>query len=340
MKKLRIGHIGTKHDHSQGKLDCVRKFPDIFEVVGIVERDPEQLERVKNHPTYRDYPFLTEEQLFNAGCDCVMCEGFEHDLPFDALRCVENGIHVHVDKPAGRDLPAFEKTLSVAKAKGLTVQLAYMYRYNPGVLDCLSLVREGKLGEIHSVTAVMNTDHVNDKRGWLGAFNAGNMFFLGCHMVDLVHLFQGTPERITPYLKTSGLAGRSTIDQVMAVFEYPKGFSIVQANSVEVNGYGRRQLIVCGSEGTYEIKPLENPAVTMYTRSPAPATYSYGAVREERQIDFFSPAVRYDSMMLDFARIVRGEKENPFSYEYEYQTQRLLLASCGEDIDFKKEIKL
>ena len=41
MKKLRIGHIGTKHDHSVGKLDCVRKFPDVFEVVGVVEEDEE-----------------------------------------------------------------------------------------------------------------------------------------------------------------------------------------------------------------------------------------------------------------------------------------------------------
>lgn len=100
MRKLRIGHIGTKHDHSQDKMDCIRKFPELFEVVGVVEDDPMQREIIKSNPTYYDYPMLTEEQLFNAGCDCIMVEGFELDLPYVAKRCVEQGIAVHIDKPA------------------------------------------------------------------------------------------------------------------------------------------------------------------------------------------------------------------------------------------------
>lgn len=40
MDKIRIGHIGTKHDHSKDKIECVSKFPDIFEVVGVVEEAP------------------------------------------------------------------------------------------------------------------------------------------------------------------------------------------------------------------------------------------------------------------------------------------------------------
>ena len=35
MKKLRVGQIGTLHDHSQGKLACAAKFPDIFEIVKV-----------------------------------------------------------------------------------------------------------------------------------------------------------------------------------------------------------------------------------------------------------------------------------------------------------------
>ena len=40
--KIRIGHVGTLHDHSLGKLNCVGKYPDIFEVIGIVEENPER----------------------------------------------------------------------------------------------------------------------------------------------------------------------------------------------------------------------------------------------------------------------------------------------------------
>ena len=40
-------------------------------------------------------------------------------------------------------------------------------------------------------------------------------------------------------------------------------------------------------------------------------------------------------MMLDFAAMVRGEKQNPYSYEYELGLQKLILACCGRDVDLK-----
>lgn len=333
MKKIRIGHIGTKHDHSQDKMDCVRKFPDLFEVVGVVEDDPVQLEKIKKNPTYKDYPMLTEEQLFNAGCDCIMVEGFEYDIPYVAQRCIEQGIAVHVDKPAGRDLNVFRDTLKMAKAKNIPLQMAYMYRYNPAVMECMEYIKEGRLGDIHSVTAIMNTGHSPEKREWLGNFDAGNMFFLGCHMVDLIYQLQGIPEKITPYLKQSGLDGVSSFDLGTAIFEYPHGTSIVQSNACEINGYGRRQLVVCGSKGTYEIRPLEKPIGAIYASEDFAEPFEdRHAVREIATV----PTVeRYDRMMLDFAAMVRGEKENPYSYEYELQVQKLVLAACGYDVDYK-----
>ena len=66
MKKIRIGHIGTLHDHSSGKMQCVLKFPDVFEVVGIVPEDDARWERIKRNPEYREIPRMTEEELIAA----------------------------------------------------------------------------------------------------------------------------------------------------------------------------------------------------------------------------------------------------------------------------------
>ena len=319
-------------------MDCVRKFPDIFEVVGVVEEDPKQRELIKKNPTYCNYPILTEEQLFNAGCDCIMVEGFELDLPYVAKRCVEQGIAVHIDKPAGQDLQVFEDTLRIAKKNHIPVQMAYMYRYNPAYLDCLKLIREGRLGQIHSINAVMNTGHPDEKRQWLKYFDAGIMFFLGCHMVDFVYNIQGTPERIIPYIKSSGIRGVESKDLATVIFEYKNGTSVIQSNSCEINGFGRRELVVCGSEGTYEIHPLERPIGVKFTeRSYATPFYDRHTKRDIQTVPITE---RYDAMMLDFAKMVRGEKENPYTYEYEFQMQRLVLASCGHNIDFKSKIEL
>jgi len=133
--------------------------------------------------------------------------------------------------------------------------------------------------------------------------------------------------------------GVSSTDVSMAVFEYSNGISTVAATSAEVNGYGRRQLVVCGSRGTYEIEPLEAPTHAYFI--PADAAATYGDRRKEVELPPFDPACRYDDMMLDFARFIRREAENPFTLEYELTLQKLLMFCCGDTkVDWKSPTKI
>ena len=40
MKKIRIGHIGIAHDHAAPVLQCVLRYPEIFEFIGYAEENP------------------------------------------------------------------------------------------------------------------------------------------------------------------------------------------------------------------------------------------------------------------------------------------------------------
>lgn len=323
MRKIRIGHIGTLHDHSAGVLPCVRSFPDVFEVVGLVPESAERYEQIKDMDAYKGIPVMTEEELFAAGIDAALIEGHELDLVNAARRCVDRGIHVHVDKPAGADFEAFDALLRVAEEKNVVVHMGYMYRYNPSVQEALRRKNEGLLGDIYEVDAIMNTEHPADKRQWMEQFPGGIMFFLGCHMVDLIYLFQGKPNRVIPFHKHTGFEGVTAVDHACAIFEYEKGVSIARATSTEVNGYGRRQLVICGSKATYEIEPLEGPTKTFYTDTEH--SFTFGDRRTELHFTFPN---RYDDMMLHFARCVRGEQENEFNYEYEREMHKLVLQAC------------
>ena len=44
------------------------------------------------------------------------------------------------------------------------------------------------------------------------------------------------------------------------------------------------------------------------------------------------PFARYDGMLLAFASYVRGEKENPYSYDYEWNLYKLVMRACGKEI--------
>ena len=346
MKKIRLGHLGLGHMHSKQKLDCVMQRPDLFEVVCIVEpedEDPGTPCFAEGKAMYPQIPRWTLEEMLHSDIDAVLVETDDWLMPKYAQLCVDAGKHIHMDKPAGDDIPAFRRLLSTAKQKDLIVQMAYMYRYNPAVMEALRLVREGRLGEILRVEAVMNTEHARWIREWLTRFQGGTMHTFGCHMIDLILLFHGMPERVVPFLKKTMFDGIDVNDQDLAILEYPKGVSIAQASSVEVNGFGRRQLVICGTEGTIELKPLE----TNHFEDMTPMHVSYKSLTKYGQYydmheDFRAQPMlnRHDALLSDFAAMVRGEKENPYTYEYEAMVQNVTLAACGFDINLKEKIEL
>lgn len=335
MNKIRLGHVGTYHDHSIGKMETVRKMSETYEILGIVAESPERAAEIRDLPAYAGIPFLTREELTALKPDAVLVEGFELDLIDEAQYWVERGVSVHIDKPAGDSVEKLEKLYRTAERTGAAIQFAYMYRYNAGVLDCLERVRRGELGEIYEVDALMDTCHSPEKRQWLDRFPGGIMFFLGCHMIDLVYLFQGLPRNIQPFLKCSGFDGVTAVDHSFASFEYERGVSVVRSVSTEVNGYGRRQLVVCGSEGTYEIEPLEGTDYAAYF-TPKSASKTFYDCRQKIELPPYDGKCRYDGLMTDFAAFVRGEKKNPFDAEYEINLEKLLLFCCGKADSFPK----
>lgn len=334
MEKIKLGHIGTRHDHSRAKLEGAKKFPELFEIVGIVPESAEVAEKIKNDKVYGDVPVMTEEELFAVpGLDAVLCEGYELDSVAAAQRCIDHGLHVHLDKPGGEDIVAYEKLMRDAKRKNLVVQLGYMYRYNPAVLYLHDLIHDGRIGEITAIDAQMSTQHDLRVNRLLSGFKGGNMFWLGCHLIDLIYRVAGVPDEIIPMNNHSDFIMENVLDNTFAVLKYPKFVATVRVNSAEVNGFGRRQLVVCGRDGTVEIKPLENPIKMTFSDRRMTGTNVYNDIKAE--IPFQKPTGRYDVMMADFAAYILGEKENPYDHNYELQLQKMVLAACGFDIDFK-----
>lgn len=334
MKPIKLGHIGTMHDHSSAKLSCVKKFPDLFEVIGCVAESPAREAEIRDTAPYSGVPFTTREALLEQGVEAVLIESFEKDLVHEAQFWADHGVHLHVDKPAGDDVPSLQKLLGTVKEKKLAFQMAYMYRYNHAIRDCMERISRGELGSIYEITAIMNTGHSVAKRQWLNQFEGGIQFFLGCHMIDLIYRIQGMPDKIHPFLKSTNADGVESCDFSLALFEYPNGVSTVEATAAEINGYGRRQLVVCGTKGTYEIEPLEAPTHAYFI--PKDGAQTFADCRKEVILPPFDPKCRYDDMMLDFAAFIRGEKENPYTLSYELALQKLLMYCCGHtDVDWK-----
>lgn len=323
--KIKIGQIGVGHGHAT-KLAVYRRSAD-YDVIGIVEPDAELRRWAESQPAFQGLPWLDQEQLLNAsGLKAVLVETRVRGLLDTAEACVAAGKHVHLDKPAGESLSQYRRLLNAAEKQNLLVQMGYMYRYNPAVILLRQALAQGWLGEPFEVSAVMSKVVAPADRLRFAPHAGGMMFELGCHIIDLVVGSMGKPDKVTAYPRHTSPLEDGLADNMLAVLEYAKATATVRATALEVDGFARRHLTVCGSEGTFHIQPLDDPAVR------ATFTSAHGEYRPGYQDIRFPKFERYIADAADMAAIVRGEKAPDFSHEHDLAVQETVLRASNVDL--------
>jgi len=332
MRKIKIAQIGVNtNSHSNEIFGSIKSQNDIFDVVGYVLPENERERLPEKLKFYADCNELTlEEVLNNPEIEAVTIETDEVYLVKYALMAAKAGKHIHMEKPGGFSLTDFEELLNIMRQTKKVFHIGYMYRYNPCVIELLEKIQNGELGEIISVEAQMNCIHQTAVRKWLKTLPGGMMFFLGCHLVDLILQIKGQPKRIIPYNKCTGYEGTDSYDFGMAIFEYDNGVSFVKTTACEFGGFARRQLVVSGTKGTVELKPFEMfvDSGNQYTSKTEYSSADWGNMGNKTDT---KPYNRYHPMMRSFAEMVRGEKQNPYTLDYELELYKTVLKACGNN---------
>lgn len=153
------------------------------------------------------------------------------------------------------------------------------------------------------------------------------MFELGCHVIDLVVGVLGAPTKVTPHARHSSKLDDSLPDNMLAVFDYPRATATVRSSALEVDGFERRHMVVCGSEGTFHIQPLDDPSARV-TFSTAREGFAKGY-----QDLSFPKYTRYVEDAADMARVIRGEKEIDFPSAHDLAVQTAVLQASGLPLD-------
>ncbi len=335
MKPVKVAQIGSAHDHSPAAFNSLLKQKDVFAFIGFADVPspaPNPVFSPAHSELFRKVPQYTIDELLNMDdLEAVVIECEEESATAAALPFAEKGIAVYMDKPGSQNIALFEKLISVLKEKSVPFATGYMYRYNPSIIHLMEMIRRGELGEIFSVEAHMDCWHTPEKRQWLKKHKGGMMYFLGCHLIDMILQIQGVPEEIIPMNMPTGLDGVTAEDYGFCVMKYKNGVSFAKTCACEVGGYLRRQLVVTGSKGTYEIRPWEAPCEggqhTPTRWTPLSDKVRAWGTDASQPLDF-GAYDRYDAMMRSFAEIVRG-KENPYSYDYELTLFKTIMKCCG-----------
>lgn len=330
VKKIRIAQIGTSgNSHGCEIFRGLRRRDDLFEVVGYAFPENERAKFPSLMDRFDGYREMTvEEILSDPTIEAVSVETEEIYLTKYALLAARAGKHIHMEKPGGTDETLFRELIDTVKAKGLVFSTGYMYRFNPKVIEAIDKIERGDIGEVYAIEAHMDCIHDKPLRAWLDNFPSGMLFFLGCHLIDLIYRIQGEPQAVIPLSCSTHRDDLATDDYGMVALKYPNGISFAKTCASEWGGYLRRQLVICGTKGTLEIRPLE------YSHGDTCSDMIESHARgwnEAGEHTTSEPYDRYDSMLRRFAARVRGAEERVYTPDYEMKLYALLQQCCRKD---------
>ena len=220
--------------------------------------------RAASQPAFQGLPWMAQEELLGQpGLRAVLVETEVRRSLDAAEACVAAGMHVHIDKPAGTSLVQLRRVLDVAAQKRLLVQMGYMYRYNPGIVLLRRIVAEGWLGEIFEAHAAMSKAMSPASRRELAAYPGGTLFEFGGYLIDMIYKVLGPAERVVGFTQHAAAVADGLADNGLAVLAYPRALATIRSSGLEVQGERRRHIVVCGTEGTCQVQPLDNPRVEL-----------------------------------------------------------------------------
>ena len=323
---IRMAMYGTKHAHALGVLSVMLANPDV-EVAGVYEPDRARrdvLTKSGGGPwsliSWLDDP---ADILDDPHIVAVASEGDNAESLAHTEAIVEAGKHVFYDKPAGEDLPRFERVLARAKEQSLLVQMGYMFRYNDGFARIADWARSGFLGNVYSVRAHMSTNIGADSHARVAQHGGAILFDLGGHVLDQIVWILGRPQKITSFLRTEFSVTPGFVDNSIAVLEFDRASAIVDIAAMEPKPAARR-FEVYGDGGSAILEPME-PATTLRLCLPE----ARGGYPEGVSTVQLNASPRYVAGLAAFIEDIRGTKTPDRSLDHEFLVQETLLRATG-----------
>jgi xylose dehydrogenase (NAD/NADP) len=116
-----------------------------------------------------------------------------------ALRALDAGKHVLVEKPFSRHPAEVERCFDAAEAAGLMLSEGFMWRHHPQTARVVHLVRSGTIGPLRLMRAAFGFPLAKERgpadTRFDPALDGGALMDVGSYCVNALRLFGGEPER-------------------------------------------------------------------------------------------------------------------------------------------------
>lgn len=184
-----IGHTG-RGDYGHG-VDTVWASVPRTEVVAVSDADEKgrasAVARLKVADRPEPRAFVEYREMLDAVKPDIVAIGPRWiDQHCDmVLAAAERGMHVYMEKPFCRTLEEADRMIEACERKHVKLAIAHQTRYSPKIQVIRDLIAEGQLGTLLEIRGRGK----EDRRG-----GAEDLWVLGSHVMNLIHVFAGEPQ--------------------------------------------------------------------------------------------------------------------------------------------------
>lgn len=266
-RPIRVGIIGV----GWGSIVQVPAFRAVqgFDVVALCSRRLESVKAAGERLGIEDVS--TDWRAFVAREDLELisvCTPVQLHVE-QALAAIEAGKHVLVEKPVALDATEAERMLAAAESAGVAHAVCFEGRYERDRYAVWKLVEGGFLGQPYFARAVAAADYWHPSRGlqseWMYRLNEGGGYLMGMasHDIDFLSLLLGEPTAVCADVRVNvpqrqrsdgSLLEVDADDTSVVIMRMKSGATATIATSVVGLFTDRRELVLCGSEGTISVE--------------------------------------------------------------------------------------
>ncbi len=231
MDKIKLGMIGFGNIGNQHTRDLLNGCCPKVDFVAVCDLKEERRkaaeEKIPGIKTFEKAEDMLDSGLINA---CLICVP-HYDHPKYAIACMERGIHVLVEKPAGVYTKQVLEMNAVAdKHPEVVYGMMFNQRTNCIYRKMHELVHSGKYGQIRRTNWIITNWYrpqaYYDSGDWRATWSGegGGVLLNQCpHQLDLWQWICGMPVKVDAKLHYGKWHDIEVEDDVTAYVEYPNG---------------------------------------------------------------------------------------------------------------------
>ncbi len=135
------------------------------------------------------------DALLEQDTDVVIVATTHDCLASNAVKCLESGAHVLVEKPAATSTAELDEIIAASKAADRKVKVGYNHRFYPGIADAVNEASSGRHGDVMFLRARYgHGGRLGYEKEWRmnrAVSGGGELIDQGMHLLDLSYWLHG-----------------------------------------------------------------------------------------------------------------------------------------------------